>query len=201
MAKKNPGGRPAAFDVGSKAIRLPEDLAHMVLWLARIERKTAAQIIDPLARPEVQIRYAQRFAEILAIKMAEDAAAVASGNKPGPPLPEPADETGDLLAARSWSDQCPDEARRVGVCIGRINELKDQLNAAGYFFNQKGPLPRDPEIRRLLSEYGVARADLDEAMAQFNCKMMEKGEELRRQFPVIEEPELPVLKPPRKPKK
>jgi hypothetical protein len=88
VSKRRAVGRPAAFDVGSKAIRLPEDLAGMILWLASIEDVTAAQIIDPLVRPVVVRRYTEKYAAIRAIKKAKDDALALAGKDPTPPLPE-----------------------------------------------------------------------------------------------------------------
>jgi len=81
-------GRPAGFAGGAKNLRLPEDLVQMMVWIARIERRTAAQVVDPLVRREVERRYAELYPVITAIRKAEDAAAVASGLSPAPPLPE-----------------------------------------------------------------------------------------------------------------
>lgn len=85
---KRPVGRPAAFEVGSRMVRLPEDLADMVSWLASIEGVTVAQIIDPLVRPVVSKRYADKYPAIRAIKKAKDDALALAGKSPTPALPQ-----------------------------------------------------------------------------------------------------------------
>ncbi len=88
MGKKRPLGRPASFDVGTKLIRVPADIADMVAWLARVEGITHGQIIDPLVRPVVLSRFVSRYAAIRGIKAAEDAAAESAGREASPPLPQ-----------------------------------------------------------------------------------------------------------------
>jgi hypothetical protein len=68
-------------------VRMKQDLAEMLRWVARVQNQNVADLVDPLLRPQIISRYAARLDLIQQLKAAEDAAAVAEGRDPGPPLP------------------------------------------------------------------------------------------------------------------
>jgi hypothetical protein len=68
-------------------LRAPEDLCEMVRWLAKIEGVTTSKILDPILRPIVTARFAAAISLVKSLKQSEDAAAIAAGREPGPPLP------------------------------------------------------------------------------------------------------------------
>jgi hypothetical protein len=76
-----PHNQEGSGDKYTKMVRLPTDLAEKLGWLVRLskEKKTAAQIVDPMIRPQIEARYEKIRAEVEDIKRSEHKAK----NKPG----------------------------------------------------------------------------------------------------------------------
>ena len=75
---KQKRGRPKG-DGDTRMVRLNSDLADMIGWIVRIAKKkdatfSAAQLCDPLLRPQIVARYKGIESEVERIKRAEDAA-------------------------------------------------------------------------------------------------------------------------------
>lgn len=88
MAQK--GGRPKKGDEGgTRQIRVAEDLANMIAWIARIKGIHVAQLIDPMLRPDVLAQYGEierdvgkiQEAERLAMQAEQDAKQRLQGRK------------------------------------------------------------------------------------------------------------------------
>lgn len=73
-------GRPAKPESeGTRMVRLQTDLADMIGWIVRITKKTdsgftAAELVDPLLRPQILARYKLIEADVEKIKKAEASA-------------------------------------------------------------------------------------------------------------------------------
>jgi len=182
VSNKRTAGRPAAFEVGTRQVKLAEDLVQMMQWIIRLEGGTLAQLIDPLARPEVVKRYSKRYAEILAIKMAEDAAK----SEPGPPLPPPSEYTTPVVTDFVFGDPTPSEiaaAKTIVEMLGPLNPVTlerdhsrfDQLSAE--------------EKQRLAEALESETKSLKEINRKLNEAIIARGQLLATIYPPVEETE------------
>lgn len=55
----------------TRGIRVPDDLAEMLSWIVEIEGGTVAEIVNGVARPEIERRYARIASRVEAIKVAK----------------------------------------------------------------------------------------------------------------------------------
>lgn len=181
VGKKKSVGRPAAFEGGTRQVKLPEDLVQMVQWLARVERRTAAQIIDPLARPEVEARYARRFDDIQAIKAAEDAAALASGQPAGPDIPTPEWKGDKPIAAVLQSDplfvEFPDLVQVANDLIAFVDDLVAERK------------PNTEEELEALLESEIVNTMTVQFFRLYRERMIERGRRLQTKYPTTNEVE------------
>lgn len=67
-------GRPKN-EQQTRMIRVSEDLADRLGWLARLGGETVSEIVDPLIRPEVERRFALVEPQVKKIKALERQAA------------------------------------------------------------------------------------------------------------------------------
>ena len=68
------GGRPLSGDEhGTRQIRVFEDIADKIAWIVRVRGGSAAQLLDPLIRPEIESLYHLYEDAIKRIMAAEDA--------------------------------------------------------------------------------------------------------------------------------
>lgn len=69
------GGRPklGEGDRGTRQTRVFEDIADMVAWISRVKKVSAAQILDPMVRPQVAAMFKAIEPEVEAIKKADAA--------------------------------------------------------------------------------------------------------------------------------
>jgi len=86
MGKKR--GRPPKPDAeGTRMLRVNNDLADMIAWIVRVAKKkdpsyTAAQLVDPLLRPQILVKYKLIESDVERIKRAENSASEkASGDQ------------------------------------------------------------------------------------------------------------------------
>jgi hypothetical protein len=81
-------GRPKKPDDERTAtVRVRKDLAAMLTWITRIRQKDAADVLDAELRPFLVGEFTSLYPAILAIKNAEDAARLATGQPPTEALP------------------------------------------------------------------------------------------------------------------
>jgi hypothetical protein len=196
VAKKRPVGRPAAFEGGTRQVKLPEDLVQMMQWLTRLEGGTLAQIIDPLVRPEVEKRFSRRQADIVAIKVAEDAAAKASGRDPSPPLPNVRNWTREAL--EGWESMFPKmfpESYTQWTQLGdKLDELKSSLEIKT---DSVGKLKLPPkhsmssDLAALVAEYRRVRKEFEKVAAVIMGEITRYGESIAAKYPPIEDDETP----------
>jgi hypothetical protein len=74
MASTQRGRPPKDEDEGTRMVRLYTDLADMIGWIVKLSGKkgyTAAQLVDPLLRPQIVARYDQIKPQVDKIKKAQ----------------------------------------------------------------------------------------------------------------------------------
>lgn len=81
MGKQPKRGRPAKpADEGTRAVKLNADLVDMIKWIVKFRREqepsfTAAQLVDPLLRPQILLQYGKVKDRVEKIKRDTAAAA------------------------------------------------------------------------------------------------------------------------------
>jgi len=79
--------KPKGKGQKTRMIRAREDLAEMFSWVCRAEGVKSSTLLDIVLRPVIVERFAEIYPRIVDLKKKDDAAAIASGRQPGPPLP------------------------------------------------------------------------------------------------------------------
>lgn len=67
---KGRGRPPKPEDEVNRGVRLNKDLADMIGWIVRLQGGTAAQLCDPLLRPQITKRYKDIEPEVERVKKA-----------------------------------------------------------------------------------------------------------------------------------
>jgi hypothetical protein len=74
---KGKGGRPSKKEGerSTKLVRLPKDLAEMLVWINEITGVSSAEFIDPLIRPQVEAEYKKILPAVNARRKADEESA------------------------------------------------------------------------------------------------------------------------------